>query len=87
MQTAMRVCANDTAITMAAGRGKFELNAFGPLMENCVKHLENSYAFATAYVPVLGYHKVNEIVKTNEREKAEKILEQEKYEREKTIDR
>ena len=117
MQTAMRVCANDTAITMAAGRGEFELNAFGPLMaesileslelmsdtvrifrekavctlqankENCVKHLENSYAFATAYVPVLGYDKVNEIVNTNEREKAEKILEQEKYEREKTIDR
>lgn len=87
MQTAMRVCANDTAITMAAGRGEFELNAFGSLMENCVKHLENSYAFATAYVPVLGYDKVNEIVNTNEREKAEKILEQEKYEREKTIDR
>ncbi|MDY4693691.1 MAG: lyase family protein [Blautia sp.] len=28
MQVAMRVCANDTAITMAAAHGEFELNAF-----------------------------------------------------------
>lgn len=32
MQCAMRVIANDTAITMAAERGEFELNAFGPLI-------------------------------------------------------
>ena len=32
MQCAMRVIANDTAITMAAARGEFELNAFLPLV-------------------------------------------------------
>ncbi|MDR1734954.1 MAG: aspartate ammonia-lyase [Oscillospiraceae bacterium] len=31
-QTAMRVIANDTAITLAAGEGEFELNAFTPLI-------------------------------------------------------
>ena len=31
-QCAMRVCANDFAITMAAARGEFELNAFFPLI-------------------------------------------------------
>lgn len=32
MQCAMRVLANDTAITMAASHGEFELNAFTPLI-------------------------------------------------------
>ena len=32
MQCAMRVIANDTAITLAAARGEFELNAFLPLV-------------------------------------------------------
>lgn len=32
MQCSMRVIANDAAITMAAERGEFELNAFGPLI-------------------------------------------------------
>lgn len=32
MQCAMRVIANDTAITMAAAHGEFELNAFLPLI-------------------------------------------------------
>lgn len=32
MQCCMRVMANDTAITMAASRGEFELNAFLPLI-------------------------------------------------------
>lgn len=32
MQCAMRVIANDTAITLAASRGEFELNAFLPLI-------------------------------------------------------
>lgn len=32
MQCAMRVMANDTAITMAAAHGEFELNAFFPLI-------------------------------------------------------
>ena len=41
MQAAMRVCANDTAITMAAAHGEFELNAFGPLMaESILESLE-----------------------------------------------
>ena len=115
MQTAMRVCANDTAITMAAGHGEFELNAFGPLMaesileslelmgntvrifrekavktlevrkENCARHLENSFAFATSYVPVLGYDRVSEILKTYGIKEAKKVLEQEKHEYEETI--
>ena len=115
MQTSMRVCANDTAITMAAGRGEFELNAFGPLMaesileslelmsdtvrifrekavktlkvetKNCNKYLENSFAFATAYVPLLGYDRVSEILKRYEIKEAKKILEQEKHEYEETV--
>ena len=32
MQVAMRVMANDTAITIAAAHGEFELNAFLPLI-------------------------------------------------------
>ena len=36
MQCAMRVIANDTAITMAAAHGEFELNAFFPLIADCL---------------------------------------------------
>lgn len=36
MQCAMRVIANDTAITMAAAGGEFELNAFLPLIADCL---------------------------------------------------
>lgn len=35
-QTAMRVIANDTAITMAAMSGQLELNAFTPLIAECL---------------------------------------------------
>ena len=104
MQCAMRIIANDTAITMAAAHGEFELNAFLPLIadslleslelaeravtifrEKCVetiepdvenrkKHLEQSYAFATAYTPKLGYETVAKIIKENPPEKAKEIL-------------
>ncbi len=36
MQCAMRVIANDTAITMAAAHGELELNAFAPLIADCL---------------------------------------------------
>lgn len=104
MQCAMRIIANDTAITMAASHGEFELNAFLPLIadslleslelseravtifrekcvetvepdvQNCKKHLEQSYAFATAYTPKLGYETVAKIIKENPPEKAKEIL-------------
>lgn len=35
-QVAMKVIANDSAITMAASRGEFELNAFLPLIADCL---------------------------------------------------
>ena len=93
MQCAMRVVADDAAITMAAGRGEFELNAFLPLIadslldslslleravflfdgkciallkadgKRCGELLENSFAFATSYTPLLGYDTVAETVK------------------------
>lgn len=104
MQCAMRIIANDTAITMAASHGEFELNAFLPLIadslleslelaeravtifrekcvetvepdvQNCKKHLEQSYAFATAYTPKFGYETVAKIIKENPPEKAREIL-------------
>lgn len=104
MQCAMRIIANDTAITLAASHGEFELNAFLPLIadslleslelaeravtifrekcveplqadeKNCKKHLEESYAFATAYAPKLGYDTVAQVVKENSPEKAKEIL-------------
>ncbi len=94
-QAAIRVVANDTAITLAAGSGEFELNAFLPLIadslleslslltetvrifrercvrtltacpERCLELLEGSYAFATKFVPVLGYDRVAEIIQTS----------------------
>lgn len=93
IQCAIRVIANDTAITMAAAHGEFELNAFFPLIadslleslrlmtratailrekcvdvleadaETCARHLENSFAFATAYAEKLGYDAVARVVK------------------------
>jgi aspartate ammonia-lyase len=36
MQAAMRVIANDTAVTMAAAHGEFELNAFFPLIADAL---------------------------------------------------
>ena len=36
MQVSMKVMANDTAITMAAAHGEFELNAFLPLIADCL---------------------------------------------------
>lgn len=104
MQCAMRMIANDTAITMAASYGEFELNAFLPLIadslleslelaeravtifrekcvetlepdiRNCKKHLDESYAFATAYAPKLGYDTVAKIIKENSPEEAREIL-------------
>lgn len=35
-QVAMKVMANDTAISMAASNGNFELNAFLPLIADCL---------------------------------------------------
>lgn len=93
MQCAMRAIANDEAVTMAASRGEFELNAFLPLIadamlesfsllrhavslfrEKCVRTLEpdrercaalldGSLAFATSYVPDLGYDAVTEVLR------------------------
>ena len=40
----------------------------------CKKHLEQSYAFATAYTPKLGYETVAKIIKENPPEKAKEIL-------------
>jgi aspartate ammonia-lyase len=92
LQVAVKVIANDQAITIAASRGEFELNALSPLIadclleslsllcaalplfrESCVDHikanpercaelLENSLAFAAAWVPSLGYEKVRAII-------------------------
>ena len=93
MQCAIRTIANDTAITIAAAHGEFELNAFLPLIahclleslhllerataclnekcimlltadpERCQELLNNSFAFATAYTPLLGYDLVSQIVR------------------------
>lgn len=93
IQCAIRVIANDTAVTMAAAHGEFELNAFFPLIadslleslrlmtratsllrERCVdvleadaqmcrRHLDSSFAFATAYAEKLGYDAVARVVK------------------------
>jgi aspartate ammonia-lyase len=95
MQCAMRVIANDMAITTAASHGEFELNAFLPLIadslleslslleravslfnekciavltpdkEQCKRLLENSFAFAASYVPLLGYDTVTETVNSS----------------------
>ncbi|MDR2493676.1 MAG: aspartate ammonia-lyase [Spirochaetaceae bacterium] len=92
MQIAMKVQANDYALTMAAGAGEFELNPFTPLIadallesltllergvclfrvncietltadiKRCAALLENSTAFASAFVPALGYDAVSRIV-------------------------
>lgn len=43
--------------------------------ESCLKHLEESYAFATAYISKLGYDKVSEIVHHYNTQKAKEELE------------
>ena len=105
MQCAMRVIANDAAVTVASAHGEFELNAFLPLIadslleslslleravslfrekciavlrpdeEQCKKLLERSFAFATSYVPLLGYDAVAAAVKNSAdpREAARKL--------------
>ncbi len=95
MQVAMKVMANDVAVTMAASHGEFELNAFLPLIadslleslsllertvtlfrtkcvelvepnrQRCKELLDGSYAFATAYISILGYDAVSRIIKEN----------------------
>jgi aspartate ammonia-lyase len=92
IQVAIKVMANDYAISAAASRGEFELNAFSPLIagslleslsllcralpifretcieplqanrERCAALLENSLAFAAAWVPRLGYDKVRALI-------------------------
>jgi aspartate ammonia-lyase len=96
MQAAMKVIAGDAAVTIAASRGEFELNAFLPLiadtlLENlalleraatvlrekcidtlsadagrCEEILENSRAFASKYVPLLGYDAVARAIEEND---------------------
>lgn len=110
IQCSIRIMANDTAITMAAAHGELELNAFLPLIadclleslslakeavrifkedcvktlkadeSNCKRHLENSYAFATAYTEALGYDRVASVVKNNSPTEARKILDEMKKE-------
>jgi aspartate ammonia-lyase len=92
VQVALKVMANDTAVTAAASLGEFELNAFSPLIADallesltlllravplfrakcveliraepghCARLLDESWAFAAAYVPRLGYEKVRAII-------------------------
>ena len=92
IQVSIKVMANDQAVGMAASRGEFELNAFSPLIadclveslsllcralpafretcvetltanrERCAALLENSLAFAAAWVPRLGYDRVRAII-------------------------
>ncbi|MDR1110635.1 MAG: aspartate ammonia-lyase [Deltaproteobacteria bacterium] len=96
IEVAIRVMANDQAVTMAAAHGEFELNAFSPLIAEslleslgileravmifrgqcldalepdpgrCARILEDSLAFATSFVPRLGYDRVAEIIAQNE---------------------
>ena len=50
MQCAMRIIANDTAITMAAAHGEFELNAFLPLIaDSLLESLELAERAATIF--------------------------------------
>lgn len=90
-QAALRVIADDSAVTHAAFLGQLELNAFMPLLadcllgsillltkadtmlaekcvqglaaneEACARHLDRSFAVATALVPELGYAIAEEI--------------------------
>ncbi len=50
MQAAMKVIANDTAVTMAAAHGEFELNAFFPLIADAL--LERLVTSGTGCFPV-----------------------------------
>jgi aspartate ammonia-lyase len=107
IQAGIKVFANDYAVTEAASRGEFELNAFSPIIadsileslsilnkavlifctkcihtvapdkERCELLLNNSFAFAPAYIGRLGYDNVNKIIMENRNspEKAKEILE------------
>ena len=62
MQCAMRVIANDAAVTLAAERGEFELNAFGPLiadslMESLQLLKEAVFLFRTKCIETLSVNK------------------------------
>jgi aspartate ammonia-lyase len=108
-QVALRVIANDFAVTAAAAHGEFELNAFVPLIadslleslsllvhavtlfrekciatlqanpKHCDEHLISSLAFATSFVPKLGYDRVAQIIEENDGkpEKVRMMLENE----------
>jgi aspartate ammonia-lyase len=95
VQAAIKVMANDTAVTAAASLGEFELNAFSPLIadalleslallcrvvplfrskcveliradpERCARFLDDSWAFAAAHVPRLGYERVRSLIEEN----------------------
>jgi aspartate ammonia-lyase len=59
IQLGMKVCANDTAITMAASRGELELNAFIPLiadslLESLSLLKDGSFLFRTKCVETLA---------------------------------
>lgn len=106
IQCAIKVIANDTAVTMAASHGEFELNAFMPLIadslleslelltntvdifnekciailapdkEHCERILNESFSFATSYVPILGYDFVSDTVRSaDSADKVRAILE------------
>jgi aspartate ammonia-lyase len=109
IQVAIKVMANDYALTAAASRGEFELNAFSPLIaealleslsllcralpifretcveplrvnrERCAALLEDSLAFAAAWVPRLGYDRVRAIIgeQGGDPEQVRKALEKE----------
>jgi aspartate ammonia-lyase len=96
MQAALKVMANDSAVTTAAALGDFELNAFSPLIADalleslallcravplfrtkcietlrpepnrCARLLDDSWAFAAAYVPRLGYENVRALIAENQ---------------------
>ena len=62
MQCAMRVIANDAAVTLAAERGEFELNAFGPLiadslLESLQLLKEAVFLFRTKCIETLSVNK------------------------------
>ncbi|MDR0622607.1 MAG: aspartate ammonia-lyase [Deltaproteobacteria bacterium] len=103
IEVAIKVMANDLAVTMAAAHGDFELNAFAPLIaealleslgllaktvtvfrkncletlrpniQRCAQLLSDSLAFATSYVPKLGYDRVASIIEENQGDPA-KVL-------------
>lgn len=68
-QVAIRVMANDQAVTLAAASGNFELNAFEPLIadeKRCLELLEKSTVIVTALAPEMGYEKAAELVEESD---------------------